>query len=141
LRFTPESGMTLVGTMMQRAPGGNEAPVPLNKGDWKGNETDYRVDLVSLTVDGKKQYYLLLGAKRSLNDKPSVSSDWVLQLEDGEKGDTGPQGPPGDDGIQGPPGEDGRDSYFHIAYADDAQGNGFSQNPAGKAYIGTYTDS
>ncbi|MDV7715289.1 gp58-like family protein [Oenococcus oeni] len=35
----------------------------------------------------------------------------------------------------------GLNSYTHIAYADDANGKGFSQDPTGKAYLGVYTDS
>ncbi|EJO02659.1 gp58-like family protein [Oenococcus oeni] len=35
----------------------------------------------------------------------------------------------------------GLNSYTHIAYADDATGKGFSQDPTGKAYLGVYTDS
>ncbi|WP_054859144.1 hypothetical protein [Gracilibacillus sp. JCM 18860] len=46
----------------------------------------------------------------------------------------------GEQGIPGEPGEDGQSSYTHIAYADDEQGSGFSQQPEGKAYIGMYTD-
>ena len=38
-------------------------------------------------------------------------------------------------------GVDGVNSYLHIAYADDVNGNGFSQSPTGKDYIGTYSDS
>ena len=37
----------------------------------------------------------------------------------GDKGDTGPAGPPG---IPGTPGADGKTSYFHIAYANSADG-------------------
>lgn len=73
----------------------------------------------------------------------------------GEKGDTGPkgekgdqgiqglQGPKGDQGIQGEAGKDGVSNYFHIAYADSADGKtGFSvSDPTGRAYIGTYVDS
>ena len=64
----------------------------------------------------------------------------------GEKGDAGDdgvdglQGPKGEDGIEGPKGQDGLPTYFHIAYADDDQGTGFSQDAAGKQYIGTYVD-
>ncbi len=64
----------------------------------------------------------------------------------GETGDIGPrglqglQGEKGDQGIQGPKGNDGLNSYSHIAYADDEAGNGFSQNPTDKAYIGFYYD-
>lgn len=52
----------------------------------------------------------------------------------GEKGDKG------DQGIAGQKGEDGRTQYTHIAYADNADGGGFSQSPTGKAYIGMYVD-
>lgn len=55
----------------------------------------------------------------------------------GEKGDKGDKG---DQGIAGPKGADGKTQYTHIAYADNANGGGFSQNPTGKAYIGMYVD-
>lgn len=66
----------------------------------------------------------------------------------GEKGDTGSQGlqgiqgPQGDQGIAGATGADGRTSYTHIAYSTSPTGStGFSvSDPAGKAYIGMYTD-
>lgn len=62
------------------------------------------------------------------------------------KGDKGPQGlqglqgPQGTQGIQGPVGPSGKSSYTHIAYADNENGDGFSQEPAGKDYIGIYVD-
>ena len=59
----------------------------------------------------------------------------------GEQGLQGLQGADGADGVPGPPGADGQATYFHIAYADNASGGGFSQEPAGKDYIGTYVDS
>lgn len=45
-------------------------------------------------------------------------------------------------GIPGPPGEDGKTSYFHVAYANSADGSlDFSTTEsAGRSYIGTYTD-
>ena len=73
----------------------------------------------------------------------------------GDKGDTGPQGPKGDkgerglqglqgakgdQGVPGAKGADGKTAYTHIAYADTSAGGGFSQSPAGKAYIGIYVD-
>ena len=75
--------------------------------------------------------------------------------EQGDKGDRGEQGAPGKDGapglqglqgkqgeqgLPGKPGRDGLTAYTHIAYADTAQGGGFSQSPAGKAYVGMYVD-
>ena len=65
----------------------------------------------------------------------------------GVDGAPGPQGAPGTngldgaDGLPGAPGADGVSTYFHIAYADNASGGGFSQNAAGKLYIGTYVDT
>jgi hypothetical protein len=71
---------------------------------------------------------------------------WNITRMTGDKGEQGPQGlqglqgPQGDQGIQGPAGADGATAYSHIAYADDAEGTGFSQDPTGKAYIGFYAD-
>lgn len=52
------------------------------------------------------------------------------------------KGADGSQGIPGKPGEDGRTPYFHIAYADSADGHtGFSTTESdGKSYIGQYTD-
>lgn len=48
----------------------------------------------------------------------------------------------GDQGVQGPKGADGKTPYFHIAYANSADGKtGFSvDNSVDKLYIGQYTD-
>jgi hypothetical protein len=43
--------------------------------------------------------------------------------------------------LPGAPGADGVSTYFHVAYADTDSGGGFSQNPVGKLYIGTYVDN
>ena len=58
----------------------------------------------------------------------------------GLQGEDGANGIPGTNGQNGTNGNNGQTSYFHIAYADNASGGGFSQNPTGKAYIGTYSD-
>ena len=52
------------------------------------------------------------------------------------------KGADGSQGIPGKPGEDGLTPYFHIAYADSADGHtGFSTTESdGKSYIGQYTD-
>lgn len=62
----------------------------------------------------------------------SVSSgSWGTPIKiKGGKGDTGPQG------VPGAPGKDGKVYYTWIKYADDAQGNGISNDPAGKSFIG-----
>lgn len=49
----------------------------------------------------------------------------------------------GDDGIPGAPGKDGQTTYFHIAYANSADGSvGFTNTPGNNSYdyFGTYTD-
>ena len=88
------------------------------------------------------------GEKGEKGDKGDKGDQGIQGLQ-GEKGDQGIQGPKGDTGATGPKGDkgatgaagkDGVSTYFHIAYADNASGGGFSQNPAGKNYIGTYVD-
>lgn len=46
------------------------------------------------------------------------------------------KGDKGDQGIQGPKGENGQSLYTWLKYADDANGNGMSETPDGKKYIG-----
>ena len=53
-----------------------------------------------------------------------------------EPGRDGTDGINGTDGVPGAPGKDGKTYYTWIRYADDAQGNGISNDPTGKAYIG-----
>ena len=55
---------------------------------------------------------------------------------DGTKGEIGPPGPEGQQGIPGPVGPDGTPTYTWVRYADDVNGNGFSNSPIGKDYIG-----
>lgn len=54
----------------------------------------------------------------------------------GATGPQGPQGPTGARGIQGPPGQNGQPTYTWIKYANDQYGNGLTDNPSGKSYIG-----
>ncbi|MDD3692593.1 MAG: hypothetical protein PHX02_01635 [Oscillospiraceae bacterium] len=42
----------------------------------------------------------------------------------------------GEQGVEGPKGADGNPNYTWIKYADDAQGNGISDDPAGKRFLG-----
>ena len=78
-------------------------------------------------------------------DPTTVSSyTWAKikgeQGPQGIKGDTGPQGP---QGVKGTDGKNGTSSYFHIAYANSADGKtSFSvSDPSNRAYIGTYVDN
>lgn len=58
------------------------------------------------------------------------------------EGDQGAQGPKGAQGVPGTPGANGKTPYFHIAYANSADGRtGFSvDDSVNKLYIGQYTD-
>ena len=59
----------------------------------------------------------------------------------GEQGIQGPQGPRGEQGIPGTPGADGKTPYFHIAYANSADGKtDFSVSDSNREYIGMYAD-
>ena len=53
-----------------------------------------------------------------------------------EPGRDGTDGINGTDGVPGTPGKDGKTYYTWIRYADDDRGNGISNDPTGKAYIG-----
>ena len=53
-----------------------------------------------------------------------------------DPGRDGTDGINGTDGVPGAPGKDGKTYYTWIRYADDAQGNGISNDSTGKAYIG-----
>lgn len=59
----------------------------------------------------------------------------------GRDGINGLQGPKGDQGLPGRDGVNGVSSYTHIAYADNQNGDGFSQTDINKLYIGMYVDN
>ncbi|GGB56893.1 hypothetical protein GCM10011409_38080 [Lentibacillus populi] len=88
-----------------------------------------------------KEYIGLAYNKTDINESndPADYTFALIKGPKGEKGATGPQGPKGDrgpQGVEGPPGVDGKPRYTWIRYADDVNGNGMSNYPEGKAYIG-----
>ena len=68
----------------------------------------------------------------------STPAIWAKFGKDGIDGLNGLQGEKGEQGIPGENGKDGQTSYFHIKYANDANGGGM--NETGGDYIGTYVD-
>ena len=86
--------------------------------------------------------YIGIAYNKSSPTESNNASDYSWSLIQGPKGDTGnrgPEGPQGDQGpqgIQGPDGADGHPTYTWVRYADDASGNGMSNTPSGKEYIG-----
>ncbi|RUO44981.1 phage tail protein [Idiomarina aquatica] len=80
-----------------------------------------------------------LRARLVLGDGFTVTTEDDIRGLDGEQGPPGPQGPEGPVGPQGVPGEPGADGqvyYTWIRYADDINGNGISNQPDGKFYMG-----
>ena len=86
------------------------------------------------TTDSTGKLYLGTYTDFTLADSTDPTLyNWVLVK--------GADGLDGSDGLPGAPGADGVSTYFHVAYADNASGGGFSQSAAGKLYIGTYVDN
>ena len=83
-------------------------------------------------------YYTLLdnsGNRIKTNDGYILTgeinnSEYQLIAVDGTDGQNGMDGVPGKDGV------DGKTYYTWIRYADDAEGNGISNDPTGKSFIG-----
>lgn len=97
--------------------------------------------------DSNKKYMGTYSDFEKADSTDPTKYKWsLIKGADGANGAPGPQGvqglqgPKGDQGIPGQRGADGRTQYTHIAYADNAYGNGFSQTATGKAYIGIYQD-
>jgi len=80
-----------------------------------------------------------LRARLVLGDGFTVTTEDDIRGLDGEQGPPGPQGPEGPVGPQGVPGEPGADGqvyYTWIRYADGSSGQGISNDPTGKLYMG-----
>ncbi|MDM8240690.1 hypothetical protein QUW47_02060 [Phocaeicola barnesiae] len=83
-------------------------------------------------------YYTLLdnsGNRIKTNDGYILTgeinnAEYQLIAADGTDGQNGMDGVPGKDGV------DGKTYYTWIRYADDAEGNGISNDPTGKSFIG-----
>lgn len=112
------------GTINQVKPDGTPVHTANDRGAWVKGHYDF-YDRVS--NDGR--IWLCIN-ENGTDSKPAIGNpDWLLQVD---------RGIDGADGIQGPKGEDGRTTYFHVKYADDAQGTNI--NDKSGAYIGTYVD-
>lgn len=123
--------------------------IPGAKGD--DGKTSYTHFAYANNVSGTKDFSLddpsgrsYMGVYSDFTKADSTDpSKYVWSLtkgETGEQGIQGLQGPQGTKGIAGPKGADGKTSYTHIAYANDANGGGFSQTPNNHSYIGMYVD-
>ena len=86
-------------------------------------------------IDNKAVYKFM-----SLDENGMKMGESEVTITNVSDGKDGAPGTPGKDGTPGTDGVDGKTPYFHIAYADDALGNGFSQYPTDKSFLGTYVD-
>lgn len=88
---------------------------------WLKFADDAQGNGMSELPDGKKYVGLAVNQLTPIeSDDPSLYT-WALIVGEG---------------IPGKPGKDGKTLYTWIRYADDAQGNGMSNNPDGKKYVG-----
>ena len=71
--------------------------------------------------------YIGIAINKPTPNESSNKADYVWSRFKGDKGDQG---------LQGVPGKDGKTYYTWIKYADDDKGNGISDDPTGKPYIG-----
>lgn len=92
---------------------------------------DTEAKVVKTVYDVIKEKY----DKIELGD-PRTSLGDVIIGSAGEDGKDGLNGADGVQGIPGTPGKDGKTYYTWIRYADDDRGNGISNYPQGKEYIG-----
>ena len=104
---------------------GQAVRVPLDKGEWVSGKYAY-YDRVS----HNGALWLCVDDNGTTTEPSEGNPAWLKQVAEGTAGATGPQG------VPGAPGKDGKTYYTWIRYADDAQGNGISNNPTGKTYIG-----
>ncbi len=87
------------------------------------------------------QYIGIATNKESASESDNPN-DYTWSKFKGEKGDKGDQGERGLQGLQGEkgeqgiPGNPGKTLYTWIRYADNANGDGISNSPTGKAFIG-----
>ena len=91
------------------------------------------------TGNWTNQTYMGIAANKTTATESTNPADYTWSKIQGAQGPQGPQGPQGTQGVQGPAGANGLTTYFHVAYATDANGGGFSQ--VSGPYIGTYVDT
>lgn len=84
----------------------------------------------------KKKFVCTMGDVILKWDNLSDEVKENLKGEPGKNGTDGTNGKDGTDGVPGPPGADGKVYYTWIRYANDVQGNGISNDPTGKNFIG-----
>ncbi|PAW43829.1 hypothetical protein CKQ69_30000, partial [Bacillus toyonensis] len=92
-----------------------------------------------MSDDPTGKTYMGIAYNKTTATESTNYADYMWSLIKGDKGATGSQGAKGDQGLQGiagPKGADGQTTYTWVKYADDELGNGMSDLPDGKRYLG-----
>ena len=95
-------------------------------------------DPMGVTESMPYEWVCLRTKREGIWSEYSTPALWAKFGKDGIDGLQGLQGEKGEQGIPGQDGANGQTSYFHVKYADDA--NGTNMNESGGDYIGTYVD-
>lgn len=130
-RIAPRTGDVFVARRFEiLTEGGGSYRVPCDRGDYTAGMVCYYYDRVSyqgslwlcISKDGNRR--TVNGVTEIVSPSDSENDIWQRQVSKGEQGQPGM------------PGKDGVTTYTWIKYADDALGNGLSDSPDGKPYIG-----
>lgn len=92
-----------------------------------------------MTLDVASYYWVTAISAVEKESVKSASATATPSSVIGPEGPQGEQGIPGANGTNGSDGEDGQTSYFHIAYANAADGSSGFNHTSG-VYVGTYVD-
>lgn len=111
------------GTIKQVKPDGTPIHTANDRGAWISGEKYDFYDRVS----HNGSIWLCINEDGTSTEPADGHADWLKQVDKGQDGM---------DGVPGPAGADGKSYYTWIRYADDSLGNGISNSPVGKAYIG-----
>lgn len=89
-----------------------------------------------MSDDPTGKTYMGIAYNKTTATESTNYADYSWSLIRGATGATGPKGDQGLQGIAGPKGADGQTTYTWVKYADDSVGNGMSDLPDGKRYLG-----
>lgn len=104
-------------------------------------DTQARVNSIEYDPIAQKYTRIIFGDVRSRYGEGFIDGGVIVGPPgkdgvDGQDGKPGADGKPGIDGKPGLPGADGKTFYTWIRYADDEHGNGMTDLPGNKMYIG-----
>ena len=108
---------------------GDVSFIGVYRGDYNEEYVYYTGDEVSYSNGAETCTYRYIYPTPAKGITPTNTTYWKVVAK-------GQQGQKGDDGLTGKDGLPGKTTYTWIRYADDENGNGISDNPTGKGFIG-----